>query len=174
MFIYFITYALYKNCRKNEKWAKHKFLAKQNCKSDIKKCKCLLIAGPWGSGKTHYYEEHYEYKYNKPNVYISCFSSSRSEIIAQMINHQLCLRIFTLNGLLAKLMENNWQFFMPKNKVIVFDDLERLHNNQNDYLDVIAIIDHLKEHNERIILLCNLEIISGKSGEILNSFLIHI
>lgn len=54
-------------------------------------------------------------------------------------------------------MESNWQIFMPKNQVVVFDDLERLHDNQDNYLDLIGIIDYLKNTNKcKIILICNM------------------
>lgn len=118
---------------------------------------CLLIDGAWGSGKTTYYENNYQYIDNNPNIYISCFSASRSELIAQIIQQQFWCKLLTLNGLLAKFMENNWQIFMPKNRVVVFDDLERLHANQDNYLDLIGMIDYLKDKKKcQIILICNI------------------
>lgn len=119
--------------------------------------KCLLINGPWGSGKTTHYQKYYQYIDDVPNIDISCFSASRSELIAQIIQQQFWCKLLTLNGLFAKLMESNWQIFMPKNRVVVFDDLERLHANQENYLDLIGIVDHLKNKNEcKIILICNM------------------
>lgn len=118
---------------------------------------CLLIDGVWGSGKTTHYKKYYQYIDDNPNIYISCFSASRSELIAQIIQQQFWCKLLTLNGLLAKIMESNWQIFMPKNRVVVFDDLERLHASQDNYLDLIGIIDHLKLENKcKIILICNM------------------
>lgn len=120
--------------------------------------KCLLIDGVWGSGKTTHYQKYYQYIDKEPNIYISCFSASRSELIAQIIQQRFLCKLLTLNGSLAKFMESNWQVFMPKKRVVVFDDLERLHANQDNYLDLIGIIDYLKDKNEcKIILICNMQ-----------------
>lgn len=133
---------------------------------------CLLIDGAWGSGKTTHYEKHYQYINNKHNIYISCFSASRSELIAQIIQQQLCWKLLTLNGLLAKFMENNWQIFMPSKRVVVFDDLERLHANKENYLDLIGIIDYLKDKMKcQIILICN---ISELKEPIFNTYMERI
>lgn len=133
---------------------------------------CLLIDGAWGSGKTTHYEKHYQYIDDKPNIYISCFSASRGELIAQIIQQQFWCKLLTLNGLLAKFMENNWQIFMPKNRVVVFDDLERLHANQDNYLDLIGIIDYLKDKMKcQIILICN---ISELKEPIFNTYMERI
>lgn len=132
---------------------------------------CLLIEGAWGSGKTTHYEKHFQYIDNKPNIYISCFSASRSELIAQIIQQQFWCKLLTLNGLLAKLMESNWQTFMPKNRVVVFDDLERLHANQDSYLDLIGIIDYLKRtNNNQIILIADI----SKTPQIFNAYMERI
>lgn len=156
LIIGFIVYLKYDFCRKYEKWEKEKFKSNNKSKKEYS-WQCLLIDGVWGSGKTTHYEKEYQYIDDKPNIYISCFSASRSELIAQIIQQQFWYRLLTLNGLLAKLMESNWQVFMPKNRVIVFDDLERLHANQDNYLDLIGIIDYLKDKNKcKIILICNM------------------
>ncbi len=55
---------------------------------------------------------------------------------------------------------------MPTNKVIVFDDLERLHEGESNYLDLIGIIDFLKKNN-KILLIASSENISSK---IFNSY----
>ena len=155
--VLFIIYLRYVFCREDEKWNKEKI---QHLKSTPKKeytWQCLLIDGVWGSGKTTHYEKYYQYIDDKPNIYISCFSASRSELIAQIIQQQFWCKLLTLNGLLAKFMESNWQIFMPKNRVVVFDDLERLHANQENYLDLIGVIDYLKDKMEcKIILICNM------------------
>lgn len=153
------------------KYIKNKFFRKTNeDQNKTKKLnwKCLLIDGTWGSGKTTYYKKHYQYIDNNPNIYISCFSASRSELIAQIIQQRFWCKLLTLNGLLAKLMESNWQMFMPKNRVMVFDDLERLHANQDNYLDLIGVIDYLKTTNKcKIILIADI----SKTPQIFNSYL---
>lgn len=136
------------------------------------KWQCLLIDGAWGSGKTTHYEKYYQYIDNKSNIYISCFSASRSELIAQIIQQRLFYKLLTLNGILAKFMESNWQIFMPKNRVMVFDDLERLHANQDNYLDLIGVIDYLKNKMKcKIILICNM---SELKEPIFNSYMERI
>ncbi|MBX9866171.1 MAG: hypothetical protein K2Y14_04600 [Burkholderiales bacterium] len=156
-------------------YIKNKFASKAN--NTLRKIQklnwqCLLIDGPWGSGKTTYYKNNYQYIDDKPNIYISCFSASRSELIAQIIQQQFWCKLLTLNGLLAKFMENNWQIFMPKNRVVVFDDLERLHANEENYLDLIGIIDYLKDKMKcQIILICN---ISELKEPIFNTYMERI
>lgn len=153
----FIVCLRYSFCRTNEKWEKEKREHIRQTSQKNYPWQCLLIDGVWGSGKTTHYEKHYQYIDNQPNIYISCFSASRSELIAQIIQQQFWCQLLTLNGLLAKLMESNWRIFMPKKRVIVFDDLERLHANQDNYLDLIGIIDYLKDKMGcKIILICNM------------------
>lgn len=153
----FIVCLRYSFCRANEKWETEKREHIRQTSQKNYPWQCLLIDGVWGSGKTTHYEKHYQYIDNQPNIYISCFSASRSELIAQIIQQQFWCQLLTLNGLLAKLMESNWRIFMPKKRVIVFDDLERLHANQDNYLDLIGIIDYLKDKMGcKIILICNM------------------
>lgn len=158
-FIHFTIYSV-KKVFAFCKYVKDKLFSKTNGEQNKTKelnWQCLLIDGTWGSGKTTHYEKHYQYIDDKPNIYISCFSASRSELIAQIIQQQFWCKLLTLNGLLAKLMENNWQIFMPSNRVVVFDDLERLHANQENYLDLIGIIDYLKDKKKcKIILICSM------------------
>lgn len=152
-------------------YAKNKFFKKTNDEQNKPKklnWRCILIDGAWGSGKTTHYEKYYKYIDYKPNIYISCFSASRNELIAQIIQQQFWCKLLTLNGLLAKLMENNWQIFMPKKRIVVFDDLERLHANQDNYLDLIGVIDYLKTTNK-----CNIILIAdiSKTPQIFNAYM---
>jgi hypothetical protein len=164
---YKLVYAILNKCIKEKKKV-------FNSKLKAKKLnwQCLLIDGAWGSGKTTHYETYYKYIDANPNIYIRCFSASRSELIAQIIQQRLFYKLLTLNGILARFMENNWQIFMPKGRVIVFDDLERLHANQDNYLDLIGIIDYLKDKMKcKIILICN---ISELKEPIFNSYMERI
>lgn len=168
LIIRFIFYLNYSFCRKREKWEKEKSEIADNKSKKEYPWQCLLIDGAWGSGKTTHYEKYYQYIDNKPNIYISCFSASRSELIAQIIQQQFWCKLLTLNGLLAKFMESNWQIFMPKNRVVVFDDLERLHANKDNYLDLIGVIDYLKTANKcQVILIADI----SKTPQIFNSYL---
>lgn len=161
LLLIFICWQIVNSINKKLKYKKRFCLLNDNWQ-------CLLIDGVWGSGKTTHYETYYKYIDAKPNIYISCFSASRSELIAQIIQQQFCYNLLTLNGLLAKLMESNWQIFMPKGRVIVFDDLERLHTNEDNYLDLIGIIDYLKITNEcKIILIADI----SKTQQIFNTYM---
>ena len=167
LIIGFIFYLKYNFCRKYEKWEKEKRKSNNKSKNEYF-WQCLLIDGAWGSGKTTHYEKYYQYIDDKPNIYISCFSASRSELIAQIIQQRFRCKLLTLNGLLAKLMESNWQIFMPKNRVVVFDDLERLHTNQDNYLDLIGVIYYLKTTNKcKIILIADI----SKTQQIFNAYM---
>lgn len=164
---YKLVYAILNKCIKEKKKV-------FNSKLKAKKLnwQCLLIDGAWGSGKTTHYETYYKYIDANPNIYISCFSASRSELIAQIIQQRLLYKLLTLNGILARFMENNWQIFMPKNRVVVFDDLERLHASKDNYLDLIGVIDYLKNKMEcKIILICNM---SELKEPIFNSYMERI
>ncbi len=167
LIIGFIFYLKYNFCRKYEKWEKEKRKSNNKSKNEYF-WQCLLIDGAWGSGKTTHYKKYYQYIDAKPNIYISCFSASRSELIAQIIQQQFWCKLLTLNGLLARFMESNWQIFMPSNRVVVFDDLERLHTNQDNYLDLIGVIDYLKTTNKcQVILIADI----SKTPQIFNSYL---
>ena len=109
-FIFYLNYSFAENVR-NGKKKKVKSLTTNQKEYPWQ---CLLIDGAWGSGKTTHYEKYYQYIDNKPNIYISCFSVSRGELIAQIIQQQFWCKLLTLNGLLAKFMESNWQIFMQK------------------------------------------------------------
>lgn len=130
------------------------------CKVKIKNTEgfCLLISGAWGSGKTHFYEYCFKNKTKQEDIYISCFSARKFELIQQIANTQWRWRLFSCNGFFEKFLANNWQSFMPINRTIVFDDLERLHSTETNYLDLIGIIEFLKTNrNCNIILIANLE-----------------
>ncbi|RTL02721.1 MAG: hypothetical protein EKK57_01190 [Proteobacteria bacterium] len=166
--IWFIVCLRYSFCHANEKWETEKREHIRQTSQKNYPWQCLLIDGVWGSGKTTHYEKHYQYIDNQPNIYISCFSASRGELIAQIIQQQFWCQLLTINGLLAKLMESNWRIFMPTKRVIVFDDLERLHANQDNYLDLIGIIDYLKTTNKcKIILIADI----SKTPQIFNAYM---
>ena len=145
----------------------HKYACKEKCRGY-----CLLIVGEWGSGKTTLYEDVFKDKKHIKDIKISCFSSNKVELINQLGQYNFFWKIFSLNGILSKLLENNWRTFMPKRRVVVFDDLERLHSGKNNYVDLIGIIDYLKVENKcDIILLANL---SNIKNNILNIYMERI
>jgi hypothetical protein len=122
---------------------------KSNPEKPNNKATCVFLEGVWGEGKTEYYKRHLKRVYIKENgvppIYISCFGMNKIELITAISSQSsFILNIFALNTLFARFLPNNWQYLMPRNKVIIFDDIERLHHSNNDYLDLLAIIEYLK------------------------------
>lgn len=134
--------------------------------------KCVLLDGEWGIGKTHFYKHNIMPELDKSPIYISCFSATKDELTTRLIMSSAFYSALSLNGLLIKLMLNNWQSFTPKGKIIVFDDIERLHGSSSEpYEDIMAIIDHLKNYNS-ILLIANIsEIKNGQPENIFNRYL---
>lgn len=125
--------------------------------------KCILLDGEWGLGKTHFYKHNIMPELDKAPIYISCFSATKDELITRLIMSSAFYSALSLNGLLIKLMLNNWQSFMPRGKIIVFDDIERLHGSSSEpYEDIMAIIDYLKNYNS-ILLIANISEIKSKN-----------
>lgn len=129
---------------------------------------CVLIDGPIGSGKTYYYKNKIKPYINRP-IYISCFSADKEQLISQVLRERVLINILSLHGVLNSFLFNNWQSYMPKKRIIVFDDLERLHQEESNYLDLIGIIGYLKDQKQcKIILIADLEKINS---EIVNGYL---
>jgi energy-coupling factor transporter ATP-binding protein EcfA2 len=135
--------------------------------------RCVLLDGPWGSGKTTYYKNHIKPHFNSESIYISCFSATREQLITQLIIANPIFNLLSLHGVLSGLIKNSWQSFMPRNKIIVFDDLERLHKADDEtYRDLIGIMSLLKEQNncKLLMICCRAEI----KAEIFNKYLERI
>ena len=132
--------------------------------------KCVFLMGGWGIGKTWHYRKNIVPTFNSRPIYISCFSATRDQLINQLIISNPIYNIITLHGILSSLIKNSWESFMPNKKIIVFDDLERLHTENNpNYKDLMAIICFLKEQNKcRILLIGNKEKIKS---EVFNEYL---
>lgn len=126
--------------------------------------RCVLLDGPWGSGKTTYYKNHIKPYFNSEPIYISCFSATRDQLITQLIIANPIFNLLSLHGVLSGLIKNSWQSFMPRNEIIVFDDLERLHKTKEDsFNDLIGILSYLKEINNcKLLLICNKEEINSQ------------
>ncbi len=136
-----------------------------------KHCKCILIDGEWGSGKSYYYRKKIEPSFLQKPLYFSCFSTTKDELITKLIISSQLYNLVSLNGLLIKFMLNNWQLFMPKNKIIVFDDIERMHS-ESTYEDIIAIISFLSDKNNcNLILIINQKSINLEKYQIFNAYL---
>lgn len=134
-------------------------------------CKCVLINGEWGCGKTYYYRHEIKPYLSKKPIYLSCFSATKDELITRLIVTNLLYNFISLNGVLVKFMLNNWQGFMPVNKIIVFDDLERMHS-LNSYGDIIAIINFLKDVcNCKLILIVNSRHPNISESKVFNAYL---
>ena len=119
--------------------------------------KCIFLDGRWGTGKTYYYENELKkiLKNTYPEIiYISCFSFEKLDLIKEiMIKNNLLSRILSLNGFFSKFIVYNWDIITPYKKVIVLDDVERLHQSNQVYQDIIGIIEYLKNVKECKILL---------------------
>jgi hypothetical protein len=176
MFLYFN----YRECRGFEFWQKQVSGFKwpieygDNRRSEFSQVdwRCLMIDGGWGTGKTTYYEKILRYIVGKkPHIYISCFSSDKSKLVNDILQQQPLYKCFSLYGLLSSLFVNNWQLFMPKNRVLVFDDIERLHETAENYLDLIGIFDYLisEKCNSKLILIMNREHLD--KNQIFNAYL---
>ena len=126
---------------------------KYTYKTDQRDGYCLLIVGEWGSGKTTLYEDVFKNKKHIDDIHISCFSANKAELISQLGQESFLWKLCSLNGILSKLLENNWRKFMPTRRVVVFDDLERLHSGEHNYVDLIGVIDYLKVENKCDIIL---------------------
>ena len=123
--------------------------------------RCVLLDGAWGIGKTYYYEKLIKPNLEKKPIYITCFSATKNELITRLITSSAVFSILSLNGVLVNLMLNNWQSFMPKKQIIIFDDIERLHRESGtSYEDIMAVIDYLKKYNN-ILLIANISEISS-------------
>jgi len=119
--------------------------------------KCLLLDGLWGEGKTFYYTSQLQHSLLKP-IYISCFASSKLELVSKLLSEKsFIFKFVALHEVFVRLLPNNWHSFMPRDRVVVFDDLERLHKSSCDnYLDLIGIIEYLKDKCScRILLIAN-------------------
>lgn len=176
MFLYFN----YRECRNFEFWQKQMTGFKwpseygDDRRSEFSQVdwRCLMIDGGWGTGKTTYYEKILRYIVGKkPHIYISCFSSNKSKLVNDILQQQPLYKCFSLYGLLSGLFVNNWQLFMPKNRVLVFDDIERLHETAENYLDLIGIFDYLisEKCNSKLILIMNREHLD--KNQIVNAYL---
>ncbi len=146
-----LAFVIYQSVKHSLIWIKlicHRYACKEKVGGY-----CLLIEGEWGSGKTTLYEDVFRDKKHIKDIKISCFSANKAELINQLGQESFLWKVLSLNGTLSKLLENNWRAFMPKRRVVVFDDLERLHSGENNYVDLIGIIDYLKTSNKCDIIL---------------------
>lgn len=176
MFLYF----KYRECRNFEFWQKQissfrwpiEYGDDKSSEFSQVDWRCLMIDGGWGTGKTTYYEKILRYIVgNKPHIYISCFSSDKSKLVNDILQQQPLYKCLSLYGLLSSLFVNNWQLFMPRNCVLVFDDIERLHETDENYLDLMGIFDYLisEKCNSKLILIMNREHLD--KNQIFNSYL---
>lgn len=114
-----------------------------------------IIIGDWGAGKTFYFNNEYVKKYKGFQVErLSCFSYTRDEFIKQLVSISFWNRWLSLNGLFSGYIIFNWHNMLPKNKLILIDDLERLPCDDNMANDFIGIINILKNDNH-IVLVCS-------------------
>ena len=123
---------------------------------------CLMLESPWGTGKTHYYKHHLKKQFNQQYIYISCFAYTKKELLIELsIHNRLWVRILSLQGILITLIDHSWRSLLPKNKIIILDDIERLHKGEENLLDILGIIDELKKNN-KVLLIGSIEEIKSE------------
>ena len=145
-------------------------LRKKNENDLFKEHQCVMLDSPWGTGKTYYYDNKIKKKLNSP-IYISCFSYTILELLTEIaIKNSFIIRAISFNGLFFNFMKNNWSLLIPKNRIIVLDDLERLHQNDENILDIISLIDRLLKNNNKILLIGHLDKIL-KNSKIASEYL---
>ncbi|MBY0377911.1 MAG: hypothetical protein K2Q33_05050 [Gammaproteobacteria bacterium] len=137
------------------------YILKNKCEGK----KALMITGPWGLGKTCFYNASLNPALKKAFPYrriveVSCFGmSSSGGLIAQILNKQFFLEHFTVFfNKIGQVLSGTPYFkrsLIPSGLIIIADDFERF---SGDYIEVLGFFDYLiREKNCQIIILCNEE-----------------
>lgn len=122
------------------------------------KAKNILINGSWGAGKSHFIEKHLIP--TQSLIYISCTDyADTHELISALItktNNCVFRWLFRLSisRLLAVLGKYELKEFIGVNKVIVFDEFERLFDyNKIDPMHIVSLIQYLNNQKNCICIL---------------------
>lgn len=125
---------------------------------DAKKTRNILINGSWGAGKSHFIEKHIIP--TQSLIYISCTDyADTHELISALItktNNCVFRWLFRLSisRLLAVLGKYELKEFIGVNKVIVFDEFERLVDyNKIDPMHIVSLIQYLNNQKDCICIL---------------------
>ena len=125
---------------------------------DTKKAKNILINGSWGAGKSYFIEKHLIP--SQSFIYISCTDYAEThELISALItktNNYLFrwLVRLSISRLLAVLGKYELKEFIGVNKVIVFDEFERLVDyNKIDPMHIVSLIQYLNNQKNCICIL---------------------
>jgi hypothetical protein len=125
---------------------------------NAKKTKNILINGSWGAGKSHFIEKHLIP--TQSLIYISCtdYVDTHELISALITKTNNCvfrwLVRFSISRLLAVLGKYELKEFIGVNKVIVFDEFERLVDyNKIDPMHIVSLIQYLNNQKNCICIL---------------------
>lgn len=130
----------------------------------------IAITGPWGSGKTFFWTQRVTPQLEKTKrqiLYVSLYGvSSASEIDKLLLIAQFPVLKFGMFEAFSKLTKSGLDFFNIKlpfdslkadlrNRVLCFDDLERIGNPEN-LKQVLGYINGLVEHDKlKVIVICD-------------------
>ncbi len=122
------------------------------------KAKNILINGSWGAGKSHFIEKHLIP--TQSLIYISCtdYADTHELISALIMKTNNCvfrwLFRLSISRLLAVLGKYELKEFIGVNKVIVFDEFERLFDyNKIDPMHIVSLIQYLNNQKNCICIL---------------------
>ena len=143
---------------------------------------CIVLDGEWGVGKTTFWKNFSDTKFNEKSVYVSLFGKES----IQEIKQEISLKFYRKNKLVSKVLEK-FKKFIPagifsfstkrfadnkiaefslimldslytdkyKDAIICFDDFERMSNKIN-LKDVLGLISEYKEQqNCHIVMILN-------------------
>lgn len=149
------------------------FTEKIKCKiqeiRNANKAKNILINGSWGAGKSHFIEKHLIS--TQSLIYISCtdYADTHELISALITKTNNCLFRWlvrlSISRLLAVLGKYELKEFIGVNKVIVFDEFERLFDyNKIDPMHIVSLIQYLNNQKNCIcILIANEDYLNNAS-----------
>ena len=125
---------------------------------DAKKTRNILINGSWGAGKSHFIEKHLIP--TQSLIYISCtdYADTHELVSALITKTNNCLFRWlvrlSISRLLAVLGKYELKEFIGVNKVIVFDEFERLVDyNKIDPMHIVSLIQYLNNQKDCICIL---------------------
>lgn len=121
--------------------------------------KNILINGHWGSGKTYFAKNRLTNLLTK-SIYISCIDYPNiSELVTSLIkkSNNIFIRALvsiSLSRLIALIGHTELKQYIGTNKVIIFDEFERLVDyNKIDPMHIVSLIQYLNDEKNCICIL---------------------